>query len=111
MTNWKDKFEFKHVVSSWAEKLEIKVSSIYMRPMKNKWASCSSNGYLNFNSELLELDKSLGEYVIVHELLHLRASNHGALWKSYMNAYLPEWKILDKRLKEISKNVFQSGKI
>jgi len=38
-----------------------------------------------------------------HELLHFRASNHGILWKTYMNAYLPGWESLDKKLKEIAK--------
>jgi hypothetical protein len=36
-----------------------------------KWASCSSNGNRNFNAELLELNREIGEYVIVHELLQL----------------------------------------
>lgn len=104
MSGWKDKAEFKQRVSSWAEKLDVKVSSIYLRPMKNKWASCSTSGHLNFNDELLGVDKSLGEYVIVHELMHFRVSNHGSLWKSYMNAYLPKWEHLDKKLKEIVKH-------
>ena len=103
MINWKDKTEFKNAVLTWAKKLEINVYSIYLRPMKNKWASCSTNGSLNFNAEILKIDKTLGEYAIIHELLHFRASNHGILWKTYMNAYLPGWESLDKKLKEIAK--------
>lgn len=103
MTQWKDRAEFKEVVFSWALRLEIEVSSIYVRPMKNKWASCTTKGQLNFNDELLSIDKVLGEYVILHELLHFRAANHGPLWKSYMNAYLPGWEIQDKQLKKIAK--------
>jgi predicted metal-dependent hydrolase len=70
--------------------------------MKNKWASCSTSGHLNFNDELIGIEKSLGEYVIVHELLHFRTPNHGPLWKSYMSAYLPQWETLDKRLKKVT---------
>lgn len=99
MKTWKDKKDFKEAVLAWAAKLGIKVHSIYLRPMKNKWASCSTNGFLNFNNELTDIDKILGEYVIVHELLHFRTPNHGPLWKSYMNAYLPDWDKLDKRLR------------
>jgi predicted metal-dependent hydrolase len=99
MKIWKDKKDFKAAVLAWAEKLGIKVEYIYLRPMAIKWASCSTNGHLNFNDELLGIDKILGEYVIVHELLHFRTPNHGPLWKSYMNVYLPNWEKLDNRLK------------
>jgi predicted metal-dependent hydrolase len=99
MKTWEDKKDFKEAVLAWAAKLEIKVKSIYLRPMKNKWASCSTSGHLNFNDELVGIDRLLGEYVIVHELLHFRTPNHGPLWKTYMNAYLPGWEKLDKRLK------------
>jgi hypothetical protein len=103
MNAWRDKSEFKNAVITWASRLEIKVASVYLRPMKNKWASCSTNGYLNFNDGLIKMDKKLGEYVIVHELLHFRAANHGILWKSYMNAFLPGWEKLDRQLKELTK--------
>ncbi|MCI0513145.1 M48 family metallopeptidase [candidate division KSB1 bacterium] len=105
MTTWSNKFDFKNSVMDWAAKLEIKVVAIYLRPMKNKWASCSTGGHLNFNDQLLEIDRRLGEYVIVHELLHFRVANHGPLWKSYMQAYLSDWEALDRRLKAISKKV------
>ena len=68
--------------------------------MKNKWASCSTDGNLNFNKELLELDKKLGDYVIVHELLHFKVPNHGK--QSLMNAYLGDYQKLEKKLKEIA---------
>lgn len=100
MANWTGREDFKSLVIKWANKLEIDVKSIYLRPMKNKWASCSTKGHLNFNDQLLDIKKELGEYVIVHELMHIRVPNHGPLWKTYMNAYLPEWENLDKELKK-----------
>ena len=81
---WRDKREFKARVQEWAIKLDAKVAAIYVRPMRRKWASCSTAGNLNFNDELLALDRELGDYVIVHELLHFSVPNHGKLWKSRM---------------------------
>ena len=101
MAKWKDRDDFKASVHAWAEKLEIKIVSVALRPMKNKWASCSTSGNLNFNDELLGMERKLGEYVILHELMHLRTPNHGALWKSYMNAYMPEWEKYDEKLKKL----------
>lgn len=102
MEKWQDKKEFKDKVYEVAEKMNIQVKSLAMRPMTNKWASCSTDGNLNFNKDLLNLDKELGEYVIVHELLHFSVPNHGKLWKSLMNAYLGDYEKLELRLKRIA---------
>jgi predicted metal-dependent hydrolase len=99
MTRWKNPEEFKNRVKHWADKLDVRVGWLALRPMKNKWASCSTNGNLNFNSELLGLDRDVGEYVIVHELLHFVVPHHGKLWKSLMRAYLGDYETLDNKLK------------
>ena len=99
MSAWCDKVQFKARVHEWADKLDVKVRSLAVRPMRNKWASCSTNGNLNFNAELLGLDKKLGNYVIVHELLHFSVPNHGKLWKSLMTAHLGDYSKLEHKLK------------
>ena len=43
MARWKNRTEFKKRVKHWADKLDIKVRWLALRPMKNKWASCSTN--------------------------------------------------------------------
>jgi len=93
-----DKDSFKQRVHVWADKLGIPVKALSVRPMKNKWASCSTNGNLSFNLELLELREELGDYVIVHELLHFHVPNHGKLWKSLMRAHLGDWEKLENEL-------------
>ena len=98
---WADREEFKTRVLAWAAKLEVKAHAIYIRPMRRKWASCSTAGTLSFNDELLCLDKQLGDYVIVHELLHFSVPNHGRLWKSLMRVHLGNWEDLQKRLPPI----------
>jgi len=55
-----------------------------------KWASCSTNGWVCFSTDLLKEPRAFQDYVIVHELLHLQVPNHGKLFKSLLNAYLPE---------------------
>lgn len=91
---------FKNRVRYWAEKLEVDVVWLGVRPMKKKWASCSTNGHLNFSSNLLELDAELWDYVIVHELLHFSVPNHGKLWKSLMTAHLGDYRALEQRLRD-----------
>jgi predicted metal-dependent hydrolase len=92
------KRQFKGKVRHWAEKLDVEINWLGVRDMRNKWASCSTNGNLNFNAELLDLDEELQDYVIVHELLHFSVPNHGKLWKSLMTAHLGNYKKLEQRL-------------
>ena len=90
---------FKARVHDWAAKLDVEVNHVAIRKMSTKWASCSTEGNLTFNSELLLLEEEICDYVIVHELLHLSAPNHGRLWKSLMRAYLGDYEAVDRRLK------------
>ena len=55
------------------------------------------------HSPVLDLREELQNYVIVHELLHFRAPNHGKLWKSLMRAHLGEYESLEQRLKSAAK--------
>ena len=103
MNGWHDRVEFKSRVMEWAAKLDVKVRGLYVRPMRNKWASCSRAGNLNFNAELLALDREIGDYVIVHELLHFSVPNHGKLWQSLMHAHLGDYLRLEKRLRALSR--------
>lgn len=98
---WKNKNEFKEAVKDWAKKLDVTTHTIALRPMSNKWASCSTKGNLNFNEELLEFDRQIADYVIVHELLHFRYPNHGRVWKSLMTAYLGDYEKVEVKLKKI----------
>jgi len=104
VNTWQNRDEFRTRVREWAEKLDIDVRSITIRPMSRKWASCSTNGRLNFNDELIGLDREIGDYVIVHELLHFTAPNHGKLWKVLMRAHLGDFETVESRLKAAASN-------
>lgn len=97
------KSEFKQRVRDWATKLDVEINWLGVRPMRTKWASCSTNGNLNFNAELLDLNPDLWDYVVVHELLHFSVPNHGRLWKSLMRAHLGDWEKYERRLKQVSR--------
>jgi len=95
----RERSEFKDRIRHFADQIGVRVKSISLRPMSKKWASCSTSGNLNFNDDLLGMQKKLGDYVIVHELLHFRTPNHGKLWKSLMRIYVGDYEKLEQRLK------------
>jgi predicted metal-dependent hydrolase len=101
MSGWKSKEAFKARVREWGETLDVPVKTISIRRMRNKWASYAQHkDLLIFNSELLDLDRKIGDYVIVHELLHFRVPNHGKLWRSLMRAHLGDYEPLESRLSQ-----------
>jgi predicted metal-dependent hydrolase len=79
---------FKAEVLSWAKRIGVEPKEIRLRLMKSKWASCSSNGRLTFNTEILQQPATFRSEAIVHELLHLKVPNHGKLFKNLMRAFL-----------------------
>jgi predicted metal-dependent hydrolase len=80
--------ELKAAVGNWAAKIKARPKQIRIQRMPRKWASCSSKGRVTFNSELFRQSYGFQEFVIVHELLHLKIPNHGKLFKSLLKAYL-----------------------
>jgi predicted metal-dependent hydrolase len=89
--NFRSKKELKAEIARWAAVMKVKPAQICIQRMTKKWASCSSKGRVCFSADLLQEPRTFQEFVIVHELLHLQVPNHGKLFKSLMNAYLPGW--------------------
>jgi predicted metal-dependent hydrolase len=100
---WQDADELKWVACNWAARIGVKVPQIHLRQMSSKWASISTSGRLTLNSELLDIPKMLGEFVIVHEVVHIIAPNHGKVFKSFMFAYLPYWQEREQMLRDLER--------
>jgi predicted metal-dependent hydrolase len=97
---WLDADEFRWAVRDWAVKIGVKTPSICFRPMTTKWASISTRGRMTVDTALLRVSRDLGEFVIVHELVHILAPNHGKLFKSFLLAYLPDWESRATKLRK-----------
>ena len=59
--------------------------------MQRKWGSCSRRGHITLNTALCWLPPRLAEYVVVHELAHLRVFNHSKDFKAVLAQHLPDW--------------------
>lgn len=101
--HWSNADELRWSARHWATRMQVQLHQIHLRNMRTKWASISTNGRLTLNKELLDVPKSLGEYVIVHELAHLLAPNHGKVFKSFMYAYMPDWEEREQVLRSLEK--------
>ena len=81
---------FRGEVRAWARRLGVEPKEILLRPMERKWGSCSADGRLTFNVELLRQPAHVRRRVIVEELLHLKVPNHGKLFRALLRAYLSD---------------------
>lgn len=88
---------FKQRVDRWAAKIGVKPDRVYIQAMRNKWASCSTAGRVYFSADILKQSPAFQDSVIAHELLHLLIPNHGALFKSFLNAFLPRSEVATSR--------------
>ncbi|ARL88227.1 M48 family metallopeptidase [Burkholderia pseudomallei] len=76
---------------AWSVKLRVRPRVIRIQEMKRKWGSCSSTGIITLAMDLVDREQAFQDYVVVHELLHLRYATHGRVFKALMSAHVPGW--------------------
>jgi predicted metal-dependent hydrolase len=77
----------------------FKPTGLVIRTMKRRWGSCSNKGKITLSTELIKLPDLYIEYVIIHELCHLRHHNHGAGYYRLLSELFPEWRSVRKELR------------
>lgn len=83
--------ELRRRAQAWAVKLRLSPRVIRVRNMRHKWGSCSAAGTVTLAAGLAEKPARFQDYVIVHELLHLRVARHGRLFKALLTAHVSGW--------------------
>ena len=87
-------------VRFWEPKAGISASKITVSDLGFRWGSCGKNGSLYFNWRLLQLPVKLADYIIAHELVHLREHNHTPGFWQMLERVLPDWR---ERKQELSR--------
>jgi len=73
---------------------------VFVRSQKTKWGSCSGANNINLNCKLVELPDHLIDYVILHELMHLKHKNHGKDFWAELSTFVGDAKAVNKELKK-----------
>ena len=80
---------FKKETHNCAKKNHLKINSVKVREYKARWGSCSNNGDISFNWRLIMAPPKIIEYVIIHELMHIKEHNHSPKYWNYVKSLYP----------------------
>lgn len=92
--------ELRQAAERYCEKFGVRFNRIYIKNQKTKWASCSSRGNLSFNFWLICLPRELIEYVVCHEVLHLKEKRHNAAFWEALGREFGDYKEKERSLFE-----------
>lgn len=87
---------------------KYKFKKVSVKKQRTIWGSCSKKGNLNFNYKLIFLPSELSDYIVVHELCHLKEFNHSRKYWSLVEKTIPNYKILRKRARKFVINSDQT---
>ncbi|MDQ1281666.1 MAG: hypothetical protein QG630_17 [Patescibacteria group bacterium] len=77
----------------------FKFNKIIIKNQKTRWGSCSKRGNLNFNYKIALLPQNISDYIIVHELCHLKEFNHSQRFWDLVAIAIPDYLVIRKELK------------
>ncbi|MCL2684508.1 MAG: M48 family metallopeptidase [Synergistaceae bacterium] len=88
------------LVPAWSKKLAVRPRAVAVKYARTRWGSCSASGKIFLNSRLAMLSGDVGEYVVVHELCHLKQMNHKREFWDEVKSALPPAMELRRSLRE-----------
>jgi predicted metal-dependent hydrolase len=83
----------------------MEVKRVVVRNQKTRWGSCSHNGTISLNWRLVQLPDAVRDYIIIHELMHLRQLNHSSRFWAEVEKVCPDYRTAEDWLKKNSGQV------
>ncbi len=87
-------------VKKFNSRYHLPLGKISIRNQRTRWGSCSSRGNLNFNYRIIFLPEAMADYIIVHELCHLKEMNHSPKFWALVAREIPDYKKIRKDLQK-----------
>lgn len=88
-------------VEEYSKKMQLFPSSIKFRKNKRTWGSCNFKNGLNFNYLLMKYPIDIMEYIVIHELAHIKFKNHSKDFWKLVEFYSPNYKKIEKKFKTL----------
>lgn len=88
-----------------SQEMGLRHGTVKINSAKTRWGSCNRKGDINFTYRLLFAPEELIDYVVVHELAHIKEMNHSASFWSVVEQTMPDFRARRKKLKEFQHQV------
>ncbi len=82
---------FKHKVDEYSKKLGVNIERIVIKNLKNRWGSMTKEGVINLNVNLLKAPEDVIDYIILHELCHLKIKEHSHHYWDHIRRCMPNY--------------------
>lgn len=90
------------LIAKWEPLMGVKVKRFFVQRMKTKWGSCNPiTGSIRLNTDLAKKPRECLEYIVVHELIHLREPTHSARFVALMDQFMPKWQFYRDQLNRL----------
>lgn len=89
----------KERISYFSKQMNVKPTAVRITSAKTRWGSCSGKNSVNFSWKLIMADDETIDYVIVHELAHIKQHNHSKKFWSIVESIIPDYKTKKEKLK------------
>jgi len=83
----------------------LAVARVSVRNQRSRWGACSSRGVITLNWRLLQMPPAVSDYVVLHELMHLRQANHSRRFWREVEKVCPEWRDAERWLRRHGRDV------
>ncbi len=84
----------------WSKEMGLPYNNISFRKTKRQWGSCSGKNNLSFNTMMMKLPLDVIQYIIIHELSHIKHKHHQKIFWKLVEQYLPDYKTQVRELKK-----------
>jgi len=85
--------EIEKILPRWENITSLKITSWYTRDMTSRWGSCMpKKGRMCINLQLAKKPPLCLDYVVLHELIHLKEKKHNDRFRKFMDEYMPAWR-------------------
>jgi len=95
----------KERVIDFAEKMNVNPTAIRITSAKTRWGSCSGKNSVNFSWKLIMADDETIDYVVVHELAHIKQHNHSKKFWNIVESFIPDYKKQKEKLKKLGEKL------
>ena len=88
-------------MEQWSRKMGTEYGLLHFRKQTKRWGSCTPRNNIVINTEAIKLPFSLIDYLIVHELCHVKYKDHSKAFWAAVGKYLKNWKELDEKMRRM----------